>query len=400
MDLHSLRQIPVAQLALRLAGRKDIDVSHILRQVEGWQRLRNKVPSWAEIDDLEYPPRLALEQCSGEKAARYKAQLVRRLLSSLAPCDQLHTMADLTGGLGVDFSQLAPLFGQAVYVERQEELCRLARHNFPLLGLTSGVEIVCDEAEHYLERMAPADLIFLDPARRDTTGHKMVSIADCQPDLISLLPGLRAKARFIVVKLSPMLDIKGALRSLGDTVTEVHVISRGGECKDLLLVISGASGESCAAPKIIACDDGRTFVFTLEEEREAEPPLTARIGSYLYEPGPALLKAGAFRLIATRFGLSKLHPDTHLYTAERCVDNFPGRTFRVERVYTFAKADLKALRQDTGGHANLTVRNFPMSVATLRKKLRLTEGGDAYLFATTLQDGSHALIRCEKHQAL
>ena len=382
------RNIPVDKLALQLAGRTDIDVAHVLRQVEGWQRLRTKVPAWAAIDELEYPRRLSLEQCSGEPAARYKAEVVRRLLGTLP--EGPYRMADLTGGLGVDFSFIAPLFDHAVYVERQEELCALARHNFPLLGLPDA-EIVCGDGVDYLRRMEPVDLLFLDPARRDAAGRKTVLIEECEPDVCALRDLLLQKAAFVVLKLSPMLDIAGALQALR-TVAEVHVVSVGGECKDLLLVLTA---EPVGDPLVVAREGDVDFVFRQSEESAACPAFAEVCGSYLYEPGAAVLKAGAFKLSAARFGLKKLHPNSHLYTGDVCVDDFPGRRFRVTAVYGFGKKDLKQLKTAVD-RANLTVRNFPSSVDALRKKLKLKDGGDIYLFATTLANGEHVLIQSEK----
>ena len=385
----SWRNIPVSQLALQLAGRKDIDVPHVLRQVEGWQRLRHKVPSWTEVEGLEYPQRLALEQCSGEAAARFKAEMVERLLKD----DDIQggrslSMTDLTGGLGVDFSFLAPLFNEATYVERQEELCRLARHNFPLLGLQNA-RIVCADAKDYLRQMQPVDLIFLDPARRDGAGRKTVRMEDCEPDVCHLLPLLLQKAHHIVLKLSPMLDIAAALEALS-CVGQVGVVSAGGECKDLVLVLSA----NAASPVITVREGTENFVFTPQQEAEATPLYATECGMYLYEPGPALLKAGCFKLIATRFGLQKLHPHSHLYTGDIYLPHFPGRSFRVENVFGFGKQDLKQLRRQITC-ANITVRNFPSTVEKLRAKLKLRDGGNHYLFATTLHNQSHVLILCE-----
>lgn len=387
--IKDFRHIPVSELALKLAGRKDIDVADTLQQVDGWQRMREKVPSWAAVDGLRYPHRLALEQCSGEAAARYKAEVVQRLMAhSPAPT----SMADLTGGFGVDFSFVARTFSRATYVERQESLCALARHNFPLLGLTQA-EVVCADGVDHLRTMAPVDLLFLDPARRDSQGRKTVLIEDCEPDVCALLPRLLEKARFVVLKLSTMLDIAGALRSLR-CVREVHVVAAGGEAKDLLLVIERGWD---AEPTVCVNESGCTFRFTYGEEAAAQPAFAegADLGRYLYEPGAATLKAGAFKLIATRFSLKKLHPNSHLYTASELRDGFPGRTFCVEHVLGFGKRDVKALHELTDS-ANLTVRNFPSTVAALRKKLKLREGGRFYLFATTLADGSHALLVCTK----
>ena len=385
----SWRNIPVSQLALQLAGRKDIDVPHVLRQVEGWQRLRHKVPSWTEVEGLEYPQRLALEQCSGEAAARFKAEMVERLLKDDDMQDgRSLSMADLTGGLGVDFSFLAPLFNEATYVERQEELCRLARHNFPLLGLQN-TRIVCADAKDYLRQMQPVDLIFLDPARRDGVGRKTVRMEDCEPDVFHLLPLLLQKAHHIVLKLSPMLDIAAALEALG-CVGQVGVVSAGGECKDLVLVLSA----NAASPVITVREGTENFVFTPQQEAEATPLYATECGIYLYEPGPALLKAGCFKLLATRFGLQKLHPHSHLYTGNIYHPHFPGRRFRVGKVFSFGKQDLKQLRSQIAS-ANITVRNFPTTVDKLRAKLKLHDGGNHYLFATTLHNQSHVLILCE-----
>lgn len=387
--LKDLRQIPVNELALQLSGRKDIDVADTLQQVEGWQRMREKVPSWAAVEGLRYPHRLALEQCSGETAARYKADVVRRLMYGT---DGPTSMADLTGGFGVDFSFVARNFTRATYVERQEALCTLARHNFLLLGLPQA-DVVCADGTDYLRTMAPVDLLFLDPARRDAAGRKTVMIVDCEPDVCALQHTLLEKARIVVLKLSTMLDISGALNEL-QHVKEVHVVAASGEAKDLLLVLERSFvGE----PTVYVCENGNTFSFSYSEESNAQPAYAApdEMGQYLYEPGPATMKAGAFKLTASRFSLRKLHRNSHLYTSDELVAEFPGRAFRIEHVLGFGKRDLKALHAFTDC-ANLTVRNFPASVATLRKKLKLKEGGPFYLFATTLSDESHALIVCTK----
>ena len=383
------RDIPADKLALQLAGRKDLDTAFVVRQVEGWQRLRSKVPRWADTAGLHYPHRLALEQCSGQAAAEYKAQVVADLLrrAEAEGATVPRSMADLTGGLGVDFSFIAPAFAEATYVERQEALCELARHNFPLLGL-AGTKVVCGDGVDHLKHMEPVGLLFLDPARRDGAGRKTVRMEDWGPDVIALLPLLLARARWTVLKLSPMLDISGALAALG-CVREVHVVSVGGECKDLLLVLSQPDGNG--EVRVTASHNGIHFSFSPTEEAEALPRYATQPAEWLYEPGAALLKAGCFKLIATRFGLEKLHPHSHLYTADHFVENFPGRCFRVAETLGFGKQDLRRLRGLTA-QANLTVRNFPSSVDALRRKLKLREGGNDYLFATTLADGAHALI--------
>ena len=385
-NLHELRKENISRLALRLSGHPD--AAFLLRQVEGWQRLSVKVPSWAAVEELHYPHRLALEQCSGEAAARYKAELVSRLFP-----DGAEAMADLTGGLGVDFSFVAPHFKQAAYVERQEELCALAAHNFPLLGVTNASVHHADGVD-FLRQMEPVDLLFLDPARRDAAGRKTVLLEDCEPNVVELLPLLLAKSKVCILKLSTMLDLHQALQALR-CVAEVHVFAERGECKDLLLVVRKECNNSDVSPVIYCADDAHRFAFTADEEMTAVPAYTSTLGAYLYEPSAAVLKAGAFKSLAQRFDVKKLHPNSHLYTSDTLHADFPGRAFSVERTCGFGKRELKAFCADTV-QANLTVRNFPASVADLRKRLKLREGGSDYWFATTLADESHCLIACRK----
>ncbi len=377
------RSDDIASLALLLRKHPEVDADFALRQIEGRQRLQHKVPAWADTPDLHYPPRLSLEQCSGQAAAEYKAALAKRLLPDGG------TMADLTGGLGVDFSFIAKNFGKAVYVERQAVLCNLARHNLPLLGLPDA-EIVQTDAESFLCEMPPADLIFLDPARRDGAGRKTILIEDCEPDVLTLKSLLLQKARFVMLKLSPMLDLQRAIHALG-CVAEAHILSVKGECKDLILVLTS---EHAMPTRITCSEEAHRLTFTLQEEQAATPEYTEEIGAYLYEPCASIMKAGAFKLCATRYGLKKLHPNSHLYTSDELATDFPGRIFRVQRTTSFAKQELRAFCSGTT-QANLTVRNFPSTVAELRRKLKLREGGNSYWFATTLADGSKRIIAGE-----
>lgn len=375
----------VARLALQLSGRNDLDTAYILQQIEGWQRLRTKVPSWAAVDGLRYPPRLALEQCSGEKAARYKADVVERLLPEGA------TMVDLTGGLGVDFSFVAKHFREATYIERNVMLAEIAAHNFPLLGLEHAHCLAGDGTE-LLRTMSTVDLLFLDPARRDAAGRKTVLLEDCEPNVIELLPLFREKAHYVMLKLSPMLDLHRAMSQL-DCTEEVHIVAERGECKDLLLVLN-MQQKQVVSPTIFCCDE-ETFSFRADEESTALPAYASTPLRYLYEPNAAILKAGAYKLPAVCFGLQKFHPNSHLYTSDKHIENFPGRTFEVLRYSHFNKQELKAFKGDVR-QANLTVRNFPASVAELRKRLKIKEGGDEYWFATTCGEDEHLLIACKK----
>lgn len=386
------RHDDVRSLALR-SHPAGVDLPAALQQIAGWQAAAKKLPLWAQCDRLWFPPRLAMEQCSSQQTAEYKRDVVRRLLPSVGRPSG--TMTDLTGGFGIDFSFMAPLFSRAVYMERQAELCRIARHNFGVLQL-SQAEVIEGDSCTNPQCWPEADLYFIDPARRDAAGRRTVAIADCTPDLTRLWPVLQQKARLTLVKLSPMLDIHAALGELSG-VGEVHAVCVQGECKELLFVMRQGS----AAPLTFHCADigagggVNDFVFTADDERMAECAYAAAPGRYLYEPNAAVLKCGGVRTVAVRFGLQKLHPNSHLYTSDRLCGDFPGRVFCVETVGGCGKKEAAALLRDVP-RANLTVRNFPTTVAELRKRWRLKEGGDVYLFATTLHDGSHVLLRCRK----
>lgn len=389
----------VEEVALEIAGRQDIDVPFVLRQIEGWQRMRHKVPRLAATEGIIFPPRIALEQCSGAAAAEYKAAVVSRLL----PEGMRKRMIDLTGGMGVDFSFIAPLFHTATYVERMPEIAMTARHNLPLLGIERVEYIVGDGIEVLREWQESASLIFVDPARRDAHGGKTVLIEDCEPDIATHLELLLSHSGLTMVKLSPMLDIHRAVSTLHalrpGCVREVHVFAAEGECKDLLLVLDGR--QSTPEPRIFCAEDALQFSFLPSEETTVTDAFCTVPRTFLYEPGPAIMKAGAFRSVGHRYGLQKLHPNSHLYTSDICVDNFPGRVFRVKEVFSFSKSDLRRLSatltpcgngKSAPPAANLAIRNFPDSVAKLRARLKLREGGSHYLFATTLADGRKVLI--------
>lgn len=383
------RQKPLTQLALTLANQRHPDAAFILQQVEGWQRLREKVPAWTEVADLLYPPRLSLEQCSGAPAAAYKRRVVERLFAQELAVRRLLSMADVTGGMGVDFVALAPLFAKATYVEQRAELVSLARHNFPLLGVEHA-DCLQGDGIALFEQLSPLDLLFIDPARRDVAGRKTVLIEDCEPNVVELLPRWLQRARIVMLKLSTMLDLHQAIAQLG-CVAEAHVFAHHGECKDLLLVCRQAHE---APTRFFCAHDDYEFSFTLDEERQAPCPIATHLEGYLFEPDPAMMKVGAFRSVAGRWGLEKLHPNTHLYIASSPRVDFPGRTFRIRQALGFSKQELRQLK--ALGQANLTVRNFPNSVAELRRRLSLREGGSTYLFACTALDERKLILVCEK----
>ncbi len=383
----------IRALALKKAP-DGVDATWCLQQIEGWQLAKAKIPSWATTPGLWFPPKLSMEQCSSEPTAIYKQNQLLRLL----PDEGDRTaMTDFTGGYGVDFSFMARMFRRSVYVEKRKDLCDTARHNFMLLGLNN-VDIVEAETNEdcaLLRKGSHCSLAYLDPARRDGAGRKTVAIEDCSPDLTQLMPLLLDKAAVVMLKLSPMLDVNQALRLL-PCVREVHAVSVKGECKELLLVCSRR--EMSLRYFCVNLDTSDAPVVIDIQRLQTTPTIGSLTGAkYLYEPNSSVLKLGVQDAVAEDYGLLKLHVRSNLYVGDSSVEDFPGRRFRIMGSSGFSKRELKDFLKGTA-QANLTVRNFPATVIQLRKRLNLKEGGQIYLFATTLAEGndSHVLIKCEK----
>ena len=350
-------------------------------------------------------------------------------------------MTDLTGGFGVDFSFTSCAFASATYVERNAQLCHMVEHNLPLLGIDNA-KVVCADAVDYLSTLDMQTMIFLDPARRDQHGAKTVMLADCTPDVVQLLPQLLKKSRFTMLKLSPMLDWHKAVEDLQGTVREVHIVSVGGECKELLLVLSeeieselkvfcadleaggsgeaglsgGSSSSSCSGlssepsfPRTPSSPSAPShpsthslsaslFVYAPGASRPApNSKLKTQNSKFLHEPNASIMKAGCFDELAAAYGVSPVSRNSHLFLSAEPVDGFPGRSFSIERVTTLNKREL---RQALAGieKANIATRNFPLSVAELRKRLKLKDGGDVYIFATTTAEDEHLLLISHKYQ--
>lgn len=360
----------------------------MLQQVEGRERTADKLPTFAQIEDWWYPVRLSCEQCSSELAAKYKASLLSAI--SIQPSAFL----DLTGGYGVDTYFLSERFAHTDYVEQNEELCRIAEHNFNVQSdnvRCTKVSIHNSTAEEFLKTAGEYDLIFLDPARRDSHGGKVFRLEDCTPNVVELLPTLLRHGKQIMLKLSPMLDLTQALRELSavshqpsDIVWDCHIVAIKNEVKELLL-LSGGTGQITA---IDLEKKEQAFCFTREEEQNCQMVNgKCENGKWLYEPSAAILKAGAYKLVGARYGLQKLDVNTHLYTSERLVTDFPGRKWKIEQVVRDRK-DLPAeLKQ-----ANVLTRNYPMTPEQLKKKLHLRDGGTAYLIGARIQ-GKPTVVR-------
>ena len=401
------RNEDVRDLALKAKRKEDLDLPMALDQIAGWQIARKKLPQWASCADIVYPAHISMEQCSSQFTARYKAEIARRLLQSTQQSTPQSTsqstestateasMVDLTGGFGVDCSYIAREFGQATYVERQPHLCRLAAHNMAALGLAH-VRVGRGGGVGYLPSMEPAWLIYIDPTRRDEHGARTYAIEDCTPDVLALRDGLLAKARYVMVKLSPMLDWRKAVDDFAGAVAEVHIVSTGNECKELLLVLDGSDGPR--APHVYCVNDDQRLDYDAAAYtrglRIGEAPLPEN-PRYLYEPNASIMKAGCFDVIEERYGVTQVGPGSHLFVSDAPVAGFPGRGFAIETVGGMGKKELRRLLAGLD-RANIAVRNFPLTAPQLRRKLKLADGGDAYLFGTTMQGGAHVLFRTTK----
>ena len=477
----------VRQLAFLGSKYPEVDMPFALDQIRGRKMARVKLPRWASIDGIIYPPHISMEQCSSEQTALYKAELAARLLvlspsssengeekekesenaSNLhlsencefackgavdsefakneATCKKQQILTeseenvneikeephegdfseetgfvDLTGGFGVDFSYIASRLGvKSMYVERQAHLCEAAKENFGRLGLMNaivkngdGIEVLHsfaskkeaaasdslgiteDQSQSLLKTNLGLKLIFIDPARRDDAGNKVVSLKDCTPDVTVLQEEMLSKADYVIIKLSPMLDWHRAISELSH-VREVHIISVNNECKELLLVLSARNMGNL---RIYCVNDAQSFVcdeLDMESSSVKIAPSTLEEMQYLYEPNASLMKAGCFGVLSGRYDARMLSKNSHLFVSLEPIEAFPGRSFRIIAVSSFNKKELK--RHLSGiTKANIATRNFPLSVAELRKRLKLKDGGETYIFATTLSDESHVLVITEK----
>ena len=401
----------------------DIDKLFVIRQIQARQLLKKKLPSWSENDELLFPKRLSLEQCSSELTAKYKRTICRSDAKSLI---------DLTGGMGVDTSFLSDNFDETIYVESQAELCELAEHNFKVLK--KNIKVVNAKAEDFLTQCGEVDCIYLDPARRDEYGRKMVSLHDCSPDVAELQDLLFEKTNTVIVKLSPMLDIDIIKKELKN-IKEIHVVAVKNECKEVLVLCQRTTDNETtsrdasmipAIKRIDTSDENEVirrlyisaidlkenwkFSFTEDEEQNAIPTFADEIGKYLYEPGVACMKAAPFKLLSQRFNIKKLHRNSHLYTSDELVTDFPGRIFEVINVIPFNKKTKKTLMQtltqtQSDEHSatwrlgdlvsqkvSIAVRNFPLSAEELRKHLGFKDGDDFYIFGTTMKGEKKMLV--------
>ena len=383
-----------ARLLLSAGRWPGIDVRRAARAIEARRKVRDKIPSWLAHPAIDYSSSLSLEQCNSEETARHKQGFVPAggTDAAGAPCA---AVADLTGGLGVDTWMLAQRAATVDYCERNPDLCAAARHNFAELGLANVTVHEGDGVAWLRNHPGRFALIYLDPARRGGSrsgsgGRRLYDIADCEPNLLEILPLLLEKADRVLAKISPMADITRTLSQIPE-IRELHVVAAAGEVKEILLLMEAGRQ---AALRIVAVDGSIRFEFTPDEEPAAEVRYADSVGRYLFQPSKALRKAGAFRLLSARFGLTKLAPSTHLYTGDTPTPDFPGKTFEVTEVLPWNNATIKAIRQRFD-RLDLTALNFPLDTDALRHRLSLPAGGPTHAFATTLSDRQKVLIVCQ-----
>lgn len=371
-------------LALSAAREERVDIALALRQIEGRQKIKHKVPEFYDCEDLLYPVRLSLEQSSSTLTATYKASLFNGKRA-----------IDLTGGFGVDSFFLSKNFEELIYVERDADLCRLASHNFPALGRTN-IKLMQGIAEELIDELPEADLYFIDPHRRDQKGRKMVSISDCEPDVSMLTKRIFHKASRIMIKLSPMLDITQALRELPQT-SEIHVIAVDNDCKELLFVLEREQSHSTVIKTLNFKNDGtcQHYNVTFNALHSAAPSYSSDVETYLYEPNSSVMKSGAYNQLAIDFALEKFHPNTHLYTSAHLKVDFPGRIFEILEVFANSRKEMSTMAKRYP-KANVTLRNYPLTVDQYRKKTGIKDGGDIYIFAFQEYSGNWKHVVCRK----
>ena len=404
----------VRLLALQAHASSEVDLPFALDQIRGRQIAYRKLPTWAAIDNIFYPPHLSMEQCSSEQTACYKAQIAARLFASKGEGSLL---VDLTGGFGVDFVFMQEFFNKAIYVEQNQQLFAISSENFASLGLQ--VKTIYADSVEVLQTLPRASLLYLDPARRNDYGGRTYGIADCTPNVLELRDELLDKADYVLLKLSPMLDWRKALSDLGtNCVSEVHIVSVQNECKELLLLLQKTNNtlHDYSSLTLFCVNDQQVFSVVAESmegwgSAGVESFAMPQVGQYLYEPNASLMKAGCFGALCEQFGFTPVGPNSHLFvqsdkatksqsheeakTPSTDAQAFPGRKFQISAISSMNK---RSLRQYLSGmkQANIATRNFPMKPEELRRRLKLRDGGDTYIFGTTLADGSHVILVCKK----
>ena len=367
-----------SDLMLKASSYPEWDMKAIVQQLVGKQIAKKKLPTWFQNNEVLYPVRLSMEQCSSEATAKYKTTIINSGRG-----------IDLTGGFGVDTIFLSKQSESLIYCERNEDLASLVNHNFKALN-QHNCEVHVGDGVEYLKNLKKLDWIYVDPSRRKES-QRIYRLEDCEPNVIDLIGLFFDKAENVLIKTAPLLDIQQTLRDL-KSVKEVHVIAVNNDCKEVIYLLEkDFTGETQIFCVNLKKEHKEEFRFTLSEEREALSLYSEPV-EYIYEANAAIMKAGAFKSIASKHGLYKLHKHSHLYTSKKFISEFPGRSFKIKEVLNPNKKSLTKLPKK----ANLACRNYPHKVDVLKKKLKLNDGGNDYIFATTLKGEQFKLIVCEK----
>lgn len=370
------------ELSLKHKSLFGLPTQVIADQIAARKKAKTKLPEWYNTKEIIYPPSLSMEQCSSQITAIHKQQVI-----------QGNTLIDLTGGTGVDTLYLSKVFEKVTYVEQNEELCEIARHNFKVLGAANITVVHADSEEFIKSYDKKSDAIFIDPARRDNSNKKVFMWSDCEPNIIGLQSKLLGVANQVLIKASPLLDLSAGSKDLHH-ISTTHVVAVKNECKELLYLLDKNSQTKTIQTSNYTSENNiESFDFSVVEEQSANANYAAP-QALLYEPNSSVLKSGAFKILCDRFGISKLHLNSHLYTSQTFVTDFPGRSFYIKNVVKYNKKELLKLLPNK--KANITVRNFPEDVAAIRKKTGIKAGGNIYLFATTIEDRQKVIIVCEK----
>lgn len=368
--LSSHRDADPLQLLLQKGRYPDVDMNMVAQQIEGRRQALHKWPSFLACDGFLFPPKLNREQSSSEATARYKGSLISGDI-----------IADLTGGMGVDCYYGTQHAKEVHYVEMNPDLVELAEHNFAALG-RANIQCHCGDSIQWLSSHPAVDVIIVDPARRNENGKKVSAFEDCAPNILEHRELLRTRCTTLIVKASPMIDIEQGVTQLGE-VAEVHVVAVGGECKEVLFLCrQGATDTQIHCVNLNSVGEGPIWTFSRTQEQQAQPRFANALGRYLYEPDASLMKGGAYRIICEWFPIAKLSRNSHLYTSDELISDFPGRTFQIEKELSLSQKTIK--KELPEGNCHIVCRNYPLSAPELQKKLRLKEGNSCFIVATRL----------------
>ncbi len=401
-------QLKPSKAALKAPRNSNIDLYFAINQIAGKQIAQQKLPKWASCEEVIYPAHISMEQCSSQVTAQYKADFAKDLLSSTNKTPS--TLVDLTGGFGVDCTIMAEYFDSAICIEQQNELSSIAQHNMKALGINN-VQCYNNNSLDALNNISSATMIYIDPARRDAQGSRTYAIEDCTPNVLELKDNLLKKSSLVMIKLSPMLDWHKAVSDFCGNVSSVHIVAHNNECKELLIILD--NNLHTKIPVYCVNDNQRIVVqanydsstkqVTIQSESnelgcENQKITMPKIqnwqdwAQYVYEPNAAIMKVGCFSVLEEKYGIQQIGSNSHVCVSEKYNADFPGKIWKIEDVCSMNKRELKKTLGDIT-HANIVTRNFPVSSEALRKRLKIQDGGNIRIIATTDMNNNHVIIR-------